>query len=87
MRELFEPIVGIASLIVGVAIVAVLVSSRSNTTGVLQAAGSAFSNALGVATAPVTGNRMNINTSYPTSMLGGGGNGYSMPQIGLPQLF
>lgn len=87
MRDLLEPIVGIASLIVGVAIVAVLVSSRSNTTGVLQAAGSAFSNALGVATAPVTGNRMNINTSYPTSMSGGGYGGFSMPNVGLPQMY
>lgn len=83
MRELLEPIVGIASLIVGVAIVAVLVSQRSNTTGVLQAAGSAFSNALGVATAPVTGTRTNLNLSYPTSPLGGSFGGFSMNQIGM----
>jgi hypothetical protein len=61
--------------IVGVAILAVLVSSRSNTVGVIQAAGSAFSNALGVAASPVTGAQVQLNTSYPTSQLGAyGGN-------------
>lgn len=86
MRDLLEPIVGIASLIVGVAIVAVLVSSRSNTAGVLQAAGSAFSNALGVATAPVTGTRLNLNVSYPSSQLGAFG-GYSVPPMGVSTMW
>jgi len=70
-----EMIVTIATAIVGVAILAVLVSSKSNTTGVLQAAGSAFSNALGVAVSPVTGNAVNLNTSYPGSSSNGLGMG------------
>ena len=86
MKDLMEPVVGIAALIVGVAIVAVLVSSRSNTAGVLQAAGSAFSNALGVATAPVTGTRTNLNLSYPTSQRGAVGGGFSIPTLGLAPL-
>lgn len=68
-----EAIVTIATAIVGVALLAVLVSQKSNTTGVVQAFGSAFTNALGVAEAPVTGANYQINTSYPNSGgLGGG---------------
>lgn len=62
-----EAIVTIATAIVGVALLAVLVSQKSNTTGVVQAFGSAFTNALGVAEAPVTGASYSINTSYPSS--------------------
>jgi hypothetical protein len=48
-------IVTILTAIVGVAVLAVLVSRNSNTAGVLSAGGSAFAKALGAATAPVTG--------------------------------
>lgn len=47
-------IVTVATAIVGVAIIAVLVGSSSQTSNVLQNAGSAFSNALRAAEAPVT---------------------------------
>lgn len=67
MNQLTEAMVTIFVAIVGVAVLSVLVSSKSNTTGVLQAFGSMFSNALGVATAPVSGASVNINTSYPTA--------------------
>jgi len=77
MQGATEAVVTIATAIVGVAILAVLVSQKSNTTGVVQAFGSAFTNALGVAEAPVTGANYNINTSYPSS-----GNG----AFGLPSL-
>ena len=53
--------------IVGLAIVAVLVSKKSQTPAVIQAGGSAFSNALGVAESPVTGANYNIDLSYPGS--------------------
>ena len=55
-RELFEPIVTIAAGIIGIAMVAVLVSQKANTSGVLAAAGGAFSNAVSAAVSPVTGN-------------------------------
>lgn len=64
---LVEGIVSIFVAIVGVAIVAVIVSHKSNTAGVLQAWGSAFSNALGVAVSPVTGANITPNGSYPSS--------------------
>lgn len=50
-----EQVVTVAVAIVGVAILAVLVSKQSNTSGVISAAGNAFSSALGVAVSPITG--------------------------------
>lgn len=70
MDKLNEGFVAIFTAIIGVAILSVILSNRSNTTGVLQAFGSMFSNALGVATAPVTGANVNINTTYPGGMSG-----------------
>lgn len=46
-------IVTIATAIVGVAILAVLVSRRANTANVIKAGGDAFSGALRAATGPV----------------------------------
>lgn len=48
-------LITIAIAIVGVAIVAVLVSKNANTQGVVQSVGQAFSQSLGAAEAPVTG--------------------------------
>lgn len=55
MNSVTESIVTIATAIVGVAILALIVSNRSNTANVIGAAGRAFSGALGVAVSPVTG--------------------------------
>ena len=41
--------------IIGIATLAVVVSRNSNTVGVVNATGNAFTNALGVALSPVTG--------------------------------
>lgn len=67
MNATTESVVTIGVAIIGVAILAVLVSKKSNTPSVLQAAGSAFSNALGVAVSPVSGANLHLNTAYPTS--------------------
>lgn len=53
--QLLTSMVTVGTAIIGVAILAVLVSKNSNTTGVLTSAGSAFSGALGTALSPVTG--------------------------------
>ena len=53
--QLFNTIMTIATAIIGVAILAVLVSRQSNTAGVITSAGSAFANMLSAATGPVTG--------------------------------
>lgn len=67
MEKLTESAVTILMAIVGVAILAVIVSRKSNTTGVLQALGSFFGNSLAVATAPVTGASVTPNLTYPGS--------------------
>jgi hypothetical protein len=65
MNTFAEMLVTIAGLIVAVAITSVVVSKKSQSPQVIQAAGSAFSNALGVAESPVTGAQYQINLSYP----------------------
>jgi PRD1 phage membrane DNA delivery len=80
MNNMVEAVVTIATGIIGVAILAVLVSQKSNTAAVIQNFGSAFSNALGVAESPVNGNAPQLNTSYASS--GGIGGFGSLPQLG-----
>lgn len=73
MNSLTEAVVTIATAVVGVAILAVLVGQKSQTSNVIQAAGSAFSNSLAVAEGPVTGTQAQPNLSYPNSGFGGFG--------------
>jgi hypothetical protein len=78
-----EAVVTIATAIVGVAILAVLVSKNSQTSTVLGAAGSAFSNALSAATGPVTGAVAQPINSISNSALNVGS--LTMPtQLSLP---
>jgi hypothetical protein len=70
MNQLTESVLTIATAIIGVAILAVLVSRRSNTAGVIQAAASGFGNALATATSPVTGENISINLGYPSTVAG-----------------
>lgn len=53
--SIITSVVTVLTAIVGVAIIATLVSKNANTAGVIQAGGSAFSQSLGTALAPVTG--------------------------------
>lgn len=55
MNETMKDLTAVAMAIVGVAIVAVLVSNRNNTTGVLGAAASGFSGVLGTAMGGASG--------------------------------
>jgi hypothetical protein len=71
MNTMTEALVTIATAIVGLAIIATLVSKKSQTPAVIQASGSAFSNALGVAESPVTGATYNLDLSYPGSDMSG----------------
>ena len=59
MSNLWSGVVAILVAIIGVAILSVLVSKNSNTTGVLKAGSDAFSGALGTAMSPVTGQMAN----------------------------
>lgn len=56
-----EKLVTIAVAITGVATLALLVSKRANTAGVITSAGKAFSSSLGVALSPVTGGGGGMN--------------------------
>lgn len=55
MNDIMDKVATIAVAIIGVATLAVLVSKKAATPQVIQAAGSAFTSALGVAVSPVTG--------------------------------
>lgn len=67
MNAFLEGIISIALAIVGLAALSVLVSRNANTTGVIQSAGAAFGNSLGVAEAPVTGTSLNLSLGYPAA--------------------
>lgn len=55
MNSTVSAVVTIATAIVGLAILAVLVSKNANTSGVIGAAGDAFSRSIGAAVSPITG--------------------------------
>jgi Na+-translocating ferredoxin:NAD+ oxidoreductase RnfA subunit len=77
--KLTEAVVTVFTAIIGVAILSVLVSPKAQTSQVVQSVASGFGNSLAVAMTPVTGERVQINTSYPSSgnnIMGG------MPQFG-----
>lgn len=54
-EQLITSVVSVALAIVGVAIIAVLVSRNANTAGVIQASAGGFSQSLATALSPVTG--------------------------------
>lgn len=74
MGEIGKDVTTIALAIVGVAVLAILVSRNANTSGVLNSASSAYNSALATAEGPVTG----YNPGPPIYATGGGGFGLSM---------
>lgn len=60
-------IVSIALGILGVATLAVILSRKSNTAGVIQAGGSALGADIGAAVSPITGGTPSYEYSYPSS--------------------
>lgn len=66
MNDAVHSIVSIFIAIVGVAIVAVLVSKNAQTPQVIQSTFSGFGNALDVAVSPVSGGQVQANLSYPS---------------------
>lgn len=69
-ESLITSTVTVLLAIVGVAIIAVLVSKNANTTQVIGATGSAFSGSLATALSPVTGGSGNFNFGGGASYLG-----------------
>lgn len=72
MNELTHSLTSIALAIVGVAILAVIVSKNANTANVLGSAGSAFSGALAAAEGPVTGYTPSNFGGLGSTMMGPG---------------
>jgi len=66
MGNITDAVVTVFVAIIGVAILALIVSPKAKTSEVIQAIASGFGNSLAVAQSPVTGNKVNIDTSYPT---------------------
>lgn len=64
MNNIWSGIVTIAVAIIGVAIIATLVSKNANTANVIKSAGGAFSQALNAATGPVSGGGFSFNNSF-----------------------
>lgn len=62
--KLIDSLAGIALAIVGVAILAVLVSKNAQTGSVIKAAGGAFAQDLAAATGPVTGGSLGITGGF-----------------------
>lgn len=60
--HLIASIVTVMTAIIGVAIIAVLVSQKAQTSSVISSAGNAFANDLTAAVAPVTGASASVNT-------------------------
>ena len=61
--KLGDSIVTVLLAIVGVSVIAVLVSNKANTGSVLGAGGSALAQAIGCATSPVTGGSCGTSVS------------------------
>lgn len=77
MNEFWQTITALGTAIVTVAIVAVIVSKNAQSPAVIQAGGSAFTNALATAVSPVTGGTASITTAYPGSSSGSGTLGFN----------
>jgi hypothetical protein len=67
MDKITELLGSIFALAVSVAIIAILVSKKSQTPAVIQAWFSGNSNLLAVAASPVTGAKYKVDLSYPNS--------------------
>jgi hypothetical protein len=72
--SLITAVVTVLMAIVGVAIIAVLVSKNANTTGVISAGAAGFSQSLGTALSPVVG-------GGGFGSFTGGGAGYGTPSF------
>jgi hypothetical protein len=72
MDQFWTSIVTVATAIIGVAIIAVLVSRNAETANVITSATQGFANDLTAAVAPVTGASASVNTGAGFSFSGQG---------------
>jgi PRD1 phage membrane DNA delivery len=64
MDKIGGGILAIISAVVGLAVIAVIVSKNANTPTVISSAGSALSNVIGAAVAPVTGSGSGLSNLF-----------------------
>lgn len=77
MDQFWTSVVTIASAIVGIAIIAVLVSNKAQTSSVITSATSGFANDIEAAVSPVTGNAATPNVGGNNGTLFGGFPGFT----------
>lgn len=70
MNSFTESVATIALAIIGLAIVAVIVSRQSNAAGIIRAGASGLANNIGVAISPVTGASYTPDLSYASGFGG-----------------
>jgi hypothetical protein len=73
MDQFWTSVVTVATAIVGLAIIAVLVSQRANTANVISSAARGFAEDLGAAVSPVTGG----SSPFAVNFGGQGGAGFA----------
>lgn len=73
MSDFWQGMVAIATAIVGLAVLAVLVSRNSNTAGVVSSLASGLSQDIGAAVSPVTGGGFGTNILGGNAITNGGG--------------
>ena len=74
MNGITEAVLTIVTAIIGVAVLALLISPKSKTSEVIQAGASGVVNMLATAQSPVTGEKVNIVSAYPNANPFGMGN-------------
>lgn len=74
MNDKVELIASLMTAVIGVAILAVIFSRKSNTSGVIAAAGSAFGGILGIAVSPITGTNAPSPGGQNVNFTNSGGN-------------
>jgi hypothetical protein len=67
--QLIASVVTVATAIVGLAIIAVLVSKQANTSNVIASGGNAFSGAISAAVSPITGGSGISNFASPAGIM------------------
>jgi hypothetical protein len=82
MDKIGADISAIVAAIVGVAVVALIVSPNARSAGVLEAAFSGLSNLIGVAVSPVTGQQ--VSGLSGAGLSGGGWSAYTVPAAAGP---
>ena len=72
MNDFWQGLIAIATAIVGLAVLAVLVSKNANTAGVVQSLASGLSEDIGAAVSPINGGGFGTNLLGANALSGGG---------------